>query len=286
MWERVAELLRRKGTPIEMGAEVVRINHEGGRVTSVEARTADGGRQTWQADHFISSLPIRELVASFSPRPPAAVLEAAESLKYRDFLTVDLVVKRGEVCPDNWIYVHDPEVRVARISNFKRFSRDMVPDDQTTGLGLEYFCFEGDGIWESSDEELVALGTREVEQLGLASADEVAGGKVHRQAKTYPVYDDEYLNHLRVIREYVEAELPNLQFIGRNGMHRYNNQDHSMMTGILAAQNIALGETFDLWKVNGDAEYLEEVREDDDSGRQTPSRVKDDASVPTAGSAR
>ena len=198
---------------------------------------------------------------------------AAAALQYRDFVTVDLVLDRADPCPDNWIYVHDPDVRVARISNFKRFSADMVPDAGTTGLGLEYFCFEGDGIWEATDDELVRLGTREVERLGLASAAEVRSGFVYRQPKAYPVYDDDYQTHLKVIREHFAKELPNLQFIGRNGMHRYNNQDHSMMTGILAARNIAMGETYDLWKVNGDAEYLEEVRDNDESGRQVPRRT-------------
>jgi protoporphyrinogen oxidase len=184
------------------------------------------------------------------------------------------MIDRAGVFPDNWIYVHDPSVRVGRMQNFKNWSAAMVPDQSQTCLGLEYFCFEGDGLWSSSDDELVRLARGELERLGICGAREVYDGVVVRQAKAYPVYDGAYQEHMAVIREHL-LELPNLQLVGRNGMHRYNNQDHSMMTGILAARNVALDEHFDLWNVNGDAEYLEEGVEDRDLGGRLVPRTVD-----------
>jgi protoporphyrinogen oxidase len=273
MWERVRDNLAAAGQPVLMGESVERVVHESGLLRHVETSGADGRTRRFAGEHFISSLPIRSLFRRLDPAAPGRVREAAESLRYRDFLTVALMVDRREVFPDNWIYVHDPGVRVGRIQNFKNWSVEMVPDTARTCLGLEYFCFEGDGLWSSSDEELIALGRCELEQLGICGAGDVFDGVVVRQRKAYPVYDAAYQRHLAVIREFLDG-LGNLQVVGRNGMHQYNNQDHSMMTGILAARNIALGERFDLWKVNGDAEYLEEVRDGADrSGRLVPMRV-------------
>jgi protoporphyrinogen oxidase len=276
MWERVRDHLADAGQPVRMGETVERIVHGGGRVHHVLARNADGAVQRFAGQHFVCSLPVRSMIRKLDPAPPAHVQKAAESLRYRDFLTVALMIDHAELFPDNWIYIHDPSVKVGRIQNFKNWSSTMVPDLSKTCLGLEYFCFEGDGLWSSSDEDLIELGRQELERLGICRAREVFDGAVVRQRKAYPVYDDAYLRHLAVIREFM-AELPNMQLIGRNGMHHYNNQDHSMMTGLLAARNIALDESFDLWKVNGDAEYLEEVKEGDDlSGRLTPARVAPD----------
>jgi protoporphyrinogen oxidase len=273
MWERIRDLLAHAGQPVRMGEAVERVVHGGGRVHHVLARNTDGEVQAFAGEHFVSSLPVRSLIRMLDPAPPAHVRQAAESLRYRDFLTVALMIDRADLFPDNWIYIHDPLVKVGRIQNFKNWSPTMVPDPAQTCLGLEYFCFEGDGLWTSTDEELIELGRQELERLAICSSGEVFDGAVVRQLKAYPVYDDAYQRHIAVIREFM-AELPNLQLIGRNGMHHYNNQDHSMMTGLLAARNIALDESFDLWKVNGDAEYLEEVREGDDlSGRLTPHRV-------------
>jgi protoporphyrinogen oxidase len=273
MWERVADLLADSGQPVLMGESVERVSHDGNQVLEIEVLSGDGQTRTISGDHFISSLPVRSLIARLDPAPPADVRQAADSLRYRDFLTVALMIEQEEVFPDNWIYIHDPGVKLGRIQNFKNWSVDMVPDPAQTCLGLEYFCFEGDGLWAASDEDLIKLGQRELEQLGICDAARVFDGAVVRQAKAYPVYDDTYQDHLKVIREFL-ATLPNLQLAGRNGMHQYNNQDHSMLTGILAARNIAFGESFDLWKVNGDAEYLEEVREGDaQAGRLTPERV-------------
>ncbi len=218
-------------------------------------------------------MPIRELVRALDPAPPAEIREAAERLRYRDFLTVGLVVDRDELFPDNWIYVHSDEVKLGRIQNFKNWSPDMVPDPTKSFLGLEYFVQEDDEIWSASDEDLVALGTRECAKLGLIEADEVVDGTVVRMPKAYPVYDGDYREALELIRAYVDP-ISNLQLIGRNGQHRYNNQDHSMMTAVYAARNIA-GAQYDVWDVNVEAEYHEEVLEKDElmSDRLVPQLV-------------
>ena len=277
MWERVTQRLRAGGNIVAMGQEVMAVRHDGRRVTEVVVRDAATGQTgAVTGAHFISTLPIRELVHKLEPAPPPAVVAAADQLKYRDFLTIAVVINRENVFPDNWIYIHDPSVKVGRMQNFKSWSPYMTPDNKTTCLGLEYFCFEGDGLWSSSDEELVALARRELAQLGMCAPEEALWGVVVRQPKAYPVYDDTYKQHLGVIRQWIEPTLPNLALVGRNGMHHYNNQDHSMMTALLAARNIATGSHFDPWKVNTDAEYHEESRfeDEDKSGRQVPSLAR------------
>jgi protoporphyrinogen oxidase len=256
MWERVAEISRLKGQPVLLGRTVTRIEHDRDGVKSVTTRTADGDAETHAGTHFISSIPIRELVSRLDPPAPERVRKAAESLSYRDFISIALMIDRPNVFPDNWIYIHDPGVRVGRIQNFKNWSPDMVPDQGKTCLGLEYFCFEGDGMWTMSDADLVQLGRREIEAIGLARSSEVIDGCVVRMPKAYPVYDDHYKDHLAVIRGWLRC-LSNLELAGRNGMHKYNNQDHSMMTALLAARNILGLGSFDTWKVNTDAEYHE-----------------------------
>jgi len=211
------------------------------------------------------------------PPAPEAVQRAAESLKYRDFLSVVLIVDRAETFPDTWIYVHEPGVKVGRVQNFKNWSPDLVPDPTKTSLGLEYFCFEGDDLWTMSDDDLLALGRKEMDEMGLVSADEVIDGCVVRMPKAYPVYDDDYRNHVAVIRDWL-SKLDNLELAGRNGMHKYNNQDHSMMTALLAARNILGQGHYDTWKVNTDAEYHEDGPADDPQtpgvGRAIPQRVR------------
>jgi protoporphyrinogen oxidase len=276
MWERARQLITERGNTVLLGQEVVTIRQAPDvGVTSVVVRDVDtGATREASGTHFISTLPIRELVAHCDPPLPEAVRAAADQLRYRDYLAVAVVINREKLFPDNWIYIHDPSVLVGRMQNFKVWSPEMVPDPNTTCLGLEYFCFEGDGLWASSDEALVDLARKELTQLHLCQPEEVLWGVVVRQPKAYPVYDDVYKQHLAVIRDYVQQQLPNLQLVGRNGMHHYNNQDHSMMTALLAARNIALGTHFDPWKVNTDAEYHEEARleEEDRSGRLMPSR--------------
>ena len=258
-----------------MSHSVERIEHEDGLVRAVVARDASGSEVVVRGSDVVSSLPIRQLVRILRPEPPAAVVEAAERLSYRDFLTVALMIKKRDVFPDNWIYVHEPGVKVGRIQNFKNWSPDMVPDQDTTCLGLEYFCFQGDELWTSPDDRLVSLATRELAALGMCSETDVFDGVVVRQERAYPVYDESYQENVEVVRRYLDEQLPNLHLVGRNGMHKYNNQDHSMLTALLTARNIALDAGYDPWKVNGDAEYHEEVRESDSrwSGRQMPQRV-------------
>ncbi len=281
LWEKVRDLLAANGHPVQMGQTVERVRHEHGRVVSVAVRDAWGAVREVKGSDFVSSLPVRELVLNLDPAPPEAVLAAAQALSYRDYLTVALMIRRRDLFPDNWVYIHEPGVVVGRIQNFKNWSRWMVPDEDTTCLGLEYFCFENDQLWDSSDEELIALATRELAQLGICDRDEIFDGAVVRQRKAYPVYDDVYLDHLATIRQWLDANVPNLYLCGRNGMHKYNNQDHSMLTALLVARNIAGVTKLDPWKVNADAEYHEEVRdgEQDLSGRQMPSRVKEEEPV-------
>jgi protoporphyrinogen oxidase len=277
MWESVGARLAAAGHPVRLGEEVMAVRHAGGRVLSVSVRDGAGNTLDVLGTEFISTMPIRELIAKLQPAAPSIVRAAADALGYRDFITVNMVVDRADVFPDQWIYVHDPGVKVGRIANFKNFSSAMVDDAGLTGLGMEYFCFDHDSMWTWPDAELLDMGRRELVALGICRADEVKAGMVYRQPKAYPVYDGAYLNNVAIVREWLQRALPNLWLVGRNGMHHYNNQDHSMMTGILVARNIALGAHYDPWLVNTDAEYLEEERagegEGPAAGRQVPQRV-------------
>jgi protoporphyrinogen oxidase len=275
MWERVTEICRGTGQPVLFGRAVQSVEHSHGRVRSVLTRNTEGSIEEHRGTDFISTIPIRELVAKLDPPPPDAVRKAAESLSYRDFISVAVMIDRADVFPDNWIYIHDPSVRVGRIQNFKNWSPSMVPDQTKTCLGLEYFCFEGDGLWTMDDAALVDLASQELAHLGVCTPEQVFDGAVVRQPKAYPVYDDEYEAHVGVVRDYLRTQLTNLHLAGRNGMHKYNNQDHSMMTALLVARNIATASSLDPWKVNADAVYHEDIRvgERDLSGRQMPERL-------------
>jgi protoporphyrinogen oxidase len=278
MWEAMAERVGAQGGEIRLGARVTRIRRAAsGAIASVEIES-HGRREEIAGDQFISTIPARELVEQLDPVAPANVRAAAASLRYRDFLTVVLIVNRAEVFPDNWIYVHDASVRLGRVQNFKNWSAEMVPDQSKTCLGLEYFCFEGDGLWTMTDTELIELGKREIERIGLVEAHEVEDGAVVRVAKAYPVYDATYKQSLATLREFLRGA-PNLQLVGRNGMHRYNNQDHSMLTAMLAAENV-LGASHDLWRVNADHEYQEEMRAGDGDGEDERLRAQLAATQP------
>ncbi len=260
MWGAVRHEVERRGGLVRTESEVVRINRAGSLVESlVVAR--DGQTEVIAGTDFISSMPVTELIARLDPPAPPAVREAAARLAYRDFLTVVLVVGRAEVFPDNWIYVHDPAVQVGRIQNFKNWSPEMVPEPGKTSLGLEYFCAEGDALWSMADADLIDLGRREVEHIGLAPGREVEDGFVVRVPKAYPVYDSDYRESLAVVRGFL-AGLDNVQTVGRNGLHRYNNQDHAMLPGMLAARTVALGERDNLWSVNSDPGYQEALRDE------------------------
>ena len=266
MWEVTRDRIRGQGGAVHLDRRVVQVEHDGSKVTAFLARDSEGRLTRYQGEHFLSTLPIRDLIRAMSPAAPEDVIRAAESLNYRDFLTVVLIVDRPHTFPDNWIYIHEPQVKLGRIQNFKNWSPDLVPDPTKTSLGLEYFCFEGDDLWTSSDADLIALGRREVDSIGLVDAGEVIDGCVVRMPKAYPVYDEEYQANLAVIRGWL-ARLANLELAGRNGMHKYNNQDHSMMTALLAARNILGLGKFDTWKVNTDAEYHEGEAEDSSGKR-------------------
>ncbi len=269
MWESVAGMIEKKGGVVSSGQQVVGINREHGRVVSVTTQSAQG-RQTHDADHFISTMSLAQLISSMNPSAPAEVLDRARGLRYRDFLTVAVVVDQADMFPDNWIYIHDPGVKVGRIQNFKNWSADMVPDPRYTVLGMEYFCTENDGMWSASDAQLIERAKSELAILGLADKSKVVDGSVVRQPKAYPLYDHAYRDNVSYIVNFLERETPNLQIAGRNGMHKYNNQDHAMMTGLMAARNI-MGSSFDLWRVNSDAEYQESDEANMmESGRMVP----------------
>jgi protoporphyrinogen oxidase len=256
MWEAFQQRIEAAGGRVELESRVVQMQHNGELVTNVVVERG-GERVAYKPSHVISTMPVRELIAAFDPPLPDLVREAANRLKYRDFVTVALIVQQRDVFPDNWIYVHDPSVRVGRIQNFKNWSPEMVPDEETSCLGLEYFCSEGDDLWTLSDPAFLDLARRELAAIGIVSADAVVDGTVVRMRKAYPVYDSGYAEALDVVRRHI-GRLGNLQLVGRNGTHKYNNQDHSMLTAILAVRNL-LGEEHDLWAVNADEEYHEEL---------------------------
>ncbi|HEY3898350.1 MAG TPA: NAD(P)/FAD-dependent oxidoreductase [Chthoniobacter sp.] len=270
MWEACAAKVQSMGSRVLMGRRVNSCHYDQERAEWTVMTTDEEGREhTLRAAHVISTAPVRELCSMVSPHLSVASLEAAGQLKYRDFITVVLILKERSAFPDNWIYIHDPSVQVGRVQNFKSWSPEMVPDPAMTCYGLEYFCFEdGNGLWSQSNAQLQELARREILQLGLANAEDIVDAHVVRQRKAYPVYDDAYASHLAVIREELDRTFPTLHLVGRNGMHKYNNQDHSMMTAMLCVKNIIAGQRiFDLWGVNEDAEY----HESGDHGASVPS---------------
>ena len=259
MWETCAKKVRSRGGEVFLGRSVVGCRFDAETATwTVTARTADGRLEEHSGEHVISSMPVRQLIAGLEPRLPDNALRSAESLRYRDFVTVGLILRERNRFNDNWIYIHDPNVKVGRVQNYKSWSPEMVPDPNYCCYGLEYFCFEGDGLWTMRDEDLIALAKKELQQVQLAISADVVDGCVIRQPKAYPVYDDDYKKHVDVIRQALDTHCPNLHLVGRNGMHKYNNQDHAMMTAMLAARNILAGEKkYNVWAVNEDGEYHE-----------------------------
>jgi protoporphyrinogen oxidase len=257
MWESCRDRIHAMGNRVLMNHDVRSIEVERGRVAAVRASTPEG-EVRFAADHVISTMSVRALVQALTPAAPASVRAAGDGLRYRDFLVVALILNREQLFPDNWIYIHTPGVQVGRIQNFNNWSRAMVPVAGKTCLGLEYFCFEGDGLWNLPDDALIAKAARELEQLGLARAAEVGDGTVLRMAKAYPIYDSGYAEHLGVIREHIDP-IANLHTVGRNGMHKYNNQDHSMLTAMMAVWNM-WGASHDVWAVNTDFDYHEEQK--------------------------
>ncbi len=259
MWERCRDRIVERGGQVILGRRATNCRYLGADAGwEVTARDTRGVERTFAAPHVISSAPMRELARMLSPALPSRVIAATDALKYRDFITVALMMRDRANLPDTWIYVHDPAVRVGRIQNFKSWSPSLVPDPAMACYGLEYFCFEGDGLWTSSDDELIALAARELAEIGLTSPGDVSDGCVVRQVKAYPVYDANYTAHVATLRAELAANYPGMHLVGRNGMHKYNNQDHAMMTAMLTAKNIIAGKPlYDPWRVNQDAEYQE-----------------------------
>jgi protoporphyrinogen oxidase len=255
MWTACAAKIEELGGRVRLGERVIECR----RNEKSPGWTVISEAGSYECDTVISSAPLRQLAAGLRPGVSAAALRAAKALRYRDFLTVALIAKDRRGLPDNWIYIHDPGVKVGRIQNYKSWSPEMVPDPAYACYGLEYFCFENDGLWNATDEELKALAVRELQAVGIADANDVVDGCVVRQKKAYPVYDEDYAANVDVVRREIEENYPGLHLVGRNGMHKYNNQDHAMMTAMLTAENIiADRELYDVWKVNQDAEYHEE----------------------------
>ncbi|MEZ5654779.1 MAG: NAD(P)/FAD-dependent oxidoreductase [Sphingobium sp.] len=292
MWEAARDHVRGYGNQVLMDHALESFSQDPatGKWTVV-SKTGSGETVTITADHVISSAPMRELAQRLEPKPQTIV--EAEKLGYRDFLTVALMIRSEDLFPDNWIYIHDSKVLVGRVQNFRSWSPEMVPDKNIACVGLEYFCFEGDNLWSSPDADLIELAKKEMAILGLCKPEDVVGGAVVRQEKAYPVYDDEYADNVAAMRKELEDKYPTLHMVGRNGMHRYNNQDHAMMTAMLTARNIEAGErVYDIWQVNEDAEYHESGDEGEvsdsaltsgeraalNSTRDVPTRISDDSS--------
>ena len=279
MWDAARDSIVAKGNDVLMGLSLKQLASDGQGGWRLAATGQDGSETIIRARHAISSAPMRELAARIHPLP-ATTLQA-NRLRYRDFLTVALKIRSEDLFPDNWIYIHDSKVKVGRIQNFRSWSPEMVPESGVACVGLEYFCFEGDDLWASTDEQLITLATREMEILGLVKGEQVIGGSVVRQEKAYPVYDDEYAANVAAMRNELEAAHPTLHMVGRNGMHRYNNQDHAMMTAMLTVENIVAGSrVYDVWCVNEDAEYHEAGAEGEQAA--LPATPAEDRRAPSA----
>ncbi len=274
MWEKVRDRVLSDGGEVQFGARVARVLRDGPRVTALEVERGrpDGPpqRDLIAVDQVINTMPIRDLMSAFDPPPPPEVVTAANQLSYRDFLIVTLVLDHADPFPDNWIYIHSPDVKVGRIQNFRAWSEEMVPAENRASIGMEYFCQEGDGLWSMNNADLIRMAAGELEKLGLAAASSVVDGTVIRQEKAYPVYDGQYRDALDVVAKWL-GTLENFQTVGRNGLHRYNNQDHSMLTAMLAARNI-MGEKHDVWSVNVERSYHEEFKLDHDLAREAQAK--------------
>lgn len=255
MYEKMAENIRSKNGEIKLGCSADRIHIKDMRVQSIETRNNDGSTALVEGDNFISSIPLPELIQKINPPPPENILKALQYLRFRGFFTVCLIIDSPDIFPDTWIYIHSPEVKVCRIQNFKNWSPFMVPDTSKTSLGMEYVCFEGDDLWKMDDEKLIEFAKDELHRVGLGGNLKILDGFVARQKDTYPIYKIGYRAPLEIIFEYIKS-IKNLQIVGRGGTFRYNNMDHSIVTGLYAARNV-LGGRYDVLNVNIDEEYQE-----------------------------
>jgi protoporphyrinogen oxidase len=257
MWETMTEDIRKLGGQVLLEHKVDKLEFEGDKCVRVHV-----GDIVYEPSAVISSLPLRNTVGIADPHPKPEVIAAAKGLRYRDFLTVAVVLNGDDIFPDNWIYIHDPSVNVGRIQNFRSWSPWMVPDPTKACVGLEFFCFAGDEMWEMDDDKLVELGMRELEQLGLAKASQLEFGFVERVPKAYPIYDELYAERVASIRSWLDG-LDNFVQVGRNGLHRYNNSDHSTLTALRAVDNLVDGTDHDIWAVNAESVYHEEEKQDE-----------------------
>jgi len=251
MWEMMTNRIEEMGGEVRLESPAQQIDVEDGRVVRIHTPT-----EVLEPRATISSLPLRSTVGITEPAPPAEVAEAAKGLRYRDFLTVSLVLDGEDLFPDNWIYIHEEHVEVGRIQNFRSWSPWMVPDPDTACVGMEYFCFKGDKLWNADDDELIAMASRELEALGLAQASRVRRGYVVRVPKAYPMYDEDYAERVAAIRTWLDP-LEGFVQVGRNGLHRYNNSDHSMLSAMRAVDNLIKGTDHDIWAVNVESAYHE-----------------------------
>jgi protoporphyrinogen oxidase len=264
MWETMADEIIASGGEVRLNTPVTKLEIRDGAVVAIEA-----GGERIEPSHVISSLPLRGTVGMAGAAAPGEVQAAARGLRYRDFLTVALIVDGEDLFPDTWIYIHDPSVRVGRIQNFRSWSPWMVPDQSKASVGLEYFCFQGDDLWEMDDDALVELAKAELAQIGLAEPSKVEKGYVTRVPKAYPMYDPDYGERVDSVRGWLEG-IGNLVQVGRNGLHRYNNSDHSMLTAMRAVENITTGTDHDIWAVNAESVYHEEQRADENPYKRAP----------------
>jgi len=261
MYNEMRNKIENMGGDVLMNSRVTKVNHKDFEITGIEYEDIEGNKHVLEGTDFISSIPITELISILNPAPEGKVLEAVNKLSYRSFITVDVIINRSELFPDNWIYIHSPEVKLGRIQNFKNWSRDMVPDTGKTSLGLEYFCTENDELWNMKDENLFKLAASELERIKICKASEIEDFTAVRVPKAYPVYMMGYRKYIDIIEEYLK-QFKNLQLVGRYGLFKYNNMDHSIMTGLYAAKNILEGsKLYDTWSVNTDEEYQEEKKE-------------------------
>jgi protoporphyrinogen oxidase len=254
MYEAMASQIAARGGEVRLGQQVAEIHHEQNRIKALFSVAGDHG-QLLPCSHCFSSMPITELVQKMRPRAPDRVITAAASLRYRSLITVNLLFHKPTTLPDNWIYLHSPEVKAGRLQLYWNWSPDMVPGGNYSSLGFEYFCTEGDDLWNSSEAELIRQAMSDLALLGFYSEQDIHDAFVVRYAKAYPVYEDGYLEHIGVLKRWL-SQFSNLYCIGRYGQFRYNNMDHSMMTGRLAARRM-LGLDVDPWSVNAEGEYLE-----------------------------
>jgi protoporphyrinogen oxidase len=264
MWETMADEIIAAGGEVRLGTPVEKLEVRDGQIVAIEA-----GGERIEPSQVISSLPLRATVGMSGAAASGEAQTAAQGLRYRDFLTVALVIDGEDLFPDNWIYIHEPDVEVGRIQNYRSWSPWMVPDESKACVGLEYFCFQGDHLWEMSDDDLVELAKHELAKLDLVSPEKVERGFVTRVPLAYPMYDAEYSDRVGAIRDWLET-IGNLQQVGRNGLHRYNNSDHSMLTAIRAVDNIVNGAGHDLWEVNAESAYHEERVEPEQPYKRAP----------------